>query len=108
MQHIFNQMFFHQMVHFLQPEDSCSAARGFAFFNEWVFSLKNFQYTSQHNKFREVCLTRESARMGCRAREINILLSAIEKEPAKYNLWLNYDKCSYIAMNGNAKKYSLQ
>ena len=40
--------------------------------------------------------------MGTRARELNILLAAIEDESAKYNLRLNYGKCNYLAMNGKA------
>jgi hypothetical protein len=40
--------------------------------------------------------------IGKRAREINILLAAIEKESGKYNLKLNYNKCNYVAMNGKA------
>ena len=40
--------------------------------------------------------------IGNRARELNILLAAIETECAKYNLKLNYNKCNYIAMNGKA------
>ena len=40
--------------------------------------------------------------IGKRAREINLLLAAIEKTSAKYNLRLNYDKCNYIGMNGKA------
>ena len=37
--------------------------------------------------------------IGNRAREINIILAAIEKTPIKYNLKLNYNKCEYIGMN---------
>ena len=36
--------------------------------------------------------------VGKRARELNILIEAIEKESTKYNLKLNYKKCNYIAM----------
>ena len=41
--------------------------------------------------------------IGQRAREINILLAAIEKESEKYNLRLNFGKCNYVAMNGKAQ-----
>ena len=40
--------------------------------------------------------------IGKRAREINIILAAIEKTFNKYNLRLNYNKCEYIGMNGKA------
>lgn len=40
--------------------------------------------------------------IGKRARELNILIAAIEKESSKYNLRLNYKKCNYVAMNGKA------
>ena len=40
--------------------------------------------------------------IGKRAREINLILAAIEKASGKYNLRLNYDKCEYIGMNGKA------
>ena len=40
--------------------------------------------------------------VGHRARELNILIKAIGKASAKYNLKLNYGKCNYIAMNGKA------
>ena len=41
--------------------------------------------------------------VGHRAREINILIKAIENASAKYNLKLNYNKCNYIAMKGKAR-----
>ena len=34
--------------------------------------------------------------IGKRAREVNIILAAIEKTSSKYNLSLNYNKCEYI------------
>lgn len=40
--------------------------------------------------------------IGSRAREINLLLEAIERHSAYYNMKLNKGKCNYIAMNGNA------
>ena len=40
--------------------------------------------------------------VGKRAREINIILAAIERTFNKYNLRLNYNKCEYIGMNGKA------
>ena len=40
--------------------------------------------------------------MGERAREINLILQAIEEESEYYNLSLNFDKCFYIGMNGTA------
>ena len=40
--------------------------------------------------------------IGKRARAMNIILAAIQKLSAKYNLKLNYDKCNYIGMNGKA------
>ena len=40
--------------------------------------------------------------MGSRAREINIILKAIEIESEKYNLRLNKGKCFYVGMNGTA------
>ena len=40
--------------------------------------------------------------VGHRARELNVLLSALEKALVKYSLKLKYDKCNYIAMNGHA------
>ena len=39
--------------------------------------------------------------IGSRARELNILLKAIENECKKCNLKLNYGKCNYIAMNSS-------
>ena len=43
--------------------------------------------------------------IGKRARELNLLMAEIEKESSKYNLRLNYKKCNYVAMNGNAHIY---
>ena len=40
--------------------------------------------------------------IGKRAREIDIILAAIEKTSAKYNLKLNYDQCNYVGVNGKA------
>ena len=40
--------------------------------------------------------------IGTRARELNMLIKAMEEESAKYNLRLNYDKCNYIGMYGKA------
>ena len=40
--------------------------------------------------------------LGKRAREINILLHAIEEECETYNLKLNRGKCEYIGMHGKA------
>ena len=42
--------------------------------------------------------------VGKRAREINIILAAIERTSNKYNLRLNYNKCEYIGMNGKAHR----
>ena len=50
----------------------------------------------------ELVYADETMLIGKRAREINMLLAAIEKTSAKYNLRLNYDKCNYIGMNGKA------
>ena len=40
--------------------------------------------------------------IGTRARELNMLIRAIEEESEKYNLRLNYDKLNYLAMYGKA------
>lgn len=40
--------------------------------------------------------------VGTRAREINIMLDAIVRHSAYYNMRLNQSKCEYIAMNGKA------
>ena len=40
--------------------------------------------------------------VGNRAKELNIMLAAIEDESVKYNLRLNYGKCNHIAMYGKA------
>ena len=40
--------------------------------------------------------------IGTRARELNMLMKAIEEESEKYNVRLNYDKCNYLAMYGKA------
>ena len=40
--------------------------------------------------------------IGKRAREINILIAAIETASQKYDLRLNYDQCDYSGMNGKA------
>ena len=40
--------------------------------------------------------------IGNRARKINLLIAAIEKSSAKYNLKLNCDKCNYVGVNGKA------
>ena len=40
--------------------------------------------------------------IGKRAKEISIILAAIEKASNKYNLRLNYGKCEYIGMTGKA------
>ena len=40
--------------------------------------------------------------IGTRARELNLLIRAIEEESEKYNLRLNYDKCNYLAMYGKS------
>ena len=39
--------------------------------------------------------------IGTRARELNMLIEAIE-ESQQYNVMLNYDRCNYLAMYGNA------
>ena len=41
--------------------------------------------------------------IGNRARELNMLLHAIEEESAKYNMSLNRGKCEYVGMFGGAK-----
>ena len=41
--------------------------------------------------------------VGHRARQISILLAASDKMSVKDNLKLNYDKCTYIAVNGKAR-----
>ena len=40
--------------------------------------------------------------LGNRAREIIIVVTAIERESTKYNLKLNYNRCNYAEMNGKA------
>ena len=40
--------------------------------------------------------------VGHKARQINILLKAIEKNSEEYNLKVNYGECNYIGMNGKA------
>ena len=40
--------------------------------------------------------------VGHRARDIHISLAATEKESVKYSLNLNYCKCIYISMDGQA------
>ena len=56
-----------------------------------------------HHFYRwELIYADDTMLIGKRAREINMLLAAIEKTSAKYNLRLNYDKCNYIGMNGKA------
>ena len=40
--------------------------------------------------------------IGTRARELNMLIKAIEEESEKYNLRLNYDKCNCLAMYGKS------
>ena len=36
--------------------------------------------------------------IGTRARELNMLINAMEEESEKYKLRFNYDKCKYLAM----------
>ena len=55
-----------------------------------------------HFYWWELIYADDTMLIGKRAREINMLLAAIEKASAKYNLRLNYNKCNYIGMNGKA------
>ena len=55
-----------------------------------------------HFNWWELIYADDTMLVGHRSREINILIKAIEKASAKYNLKLNYGKCNYIAMNGKA------
>ena len=50
----------------------------------------------------ELLYADDTVLIGTRARELNMLIKAIETESAKYNLRLNYDKCNYIGMYGKA------
>jgi len=55
-----------------------------------------------HFNWWELIYADDTMLVGHRARELNILIKAIENASDKYNLKLNYGKCNYIAMNGKA------
>ena len=57
-------------------------------------------HTLDYCNWWELIYADDTMLVGHRAREINILLVAIEKTSAEYNLKSNYNKCNYIAMNG--------
>ena len=52
--------------------------------------------------YSEVLYADDTLVVGNRAREVNIILAAIERESAKYNLKLNKRKCVVVNMNCNA------
>ena len=52
--------------------------------------------------FWELLYADDTLLIGNRARELNMLLHALEKECAKYNMRLNKAKCLYIGMGGAA------
>ena len=54
------------------------------------------------NNLWELLYADDTVLIGTRARELNMLITAIEEESAKYNWRLNYDKCNYIGMYGKA------
>ena len=58
--------------------------------------------THDYFNWWELIYADDTMLIGQRAREIHILLAAIEKESEKYNLKLNHNKCEYVAMNGKA------
>ena len=62
-----------------------------------------------HGKSLEICdnlwellYADDTMLIGTRARELNMLIKAIEEESEKYNLRLNDDNCNYLAMYGKA------
>jgi len=58
--------------------------------------------THDYFNWWELIYADDTMLIGQRAREINILLAAIERESEKYNLKLKYNKCEYVKMNGKA------
>ena len=50
----------------------------------------------------EILYADDTLLLGKRARELNILLQAIEKHSSYYNLRLNKEKCEVVQMNGKA------
>ena len=60
-------------------------------------------HTLDHFNRRELIYADDAMLVGHMATELNILISAIEKASAKYNLKVNYGRCNYIAMNGKAR-----
>ena len=54
------------------------------------------------NNLWELLYADDTVLIGTRARELNMLIKAIEEESAKYNLRLKYDKCNYIGLYGKA------
>ena len=54
------------------------------------------------NNLWELLYADDTGLIGTRARELNMLIKAIEEESEKYNLRLNYDKCNYLDVYGKA------
>ena len=62
-------------------------------FNDVHLEVEGKLLNHEHDHFNwwELIYADDTMLIGRRAREINILLAAIEKESEKYNLKLNYD-----------------
>ena len=55
-----------------------------------------------HFRYHEILYADDTLIIGKRAREVNMIIKAIEKESAKYNMKLNKGKCNHIDMNCKA------
>ena len=55
-----------------------------------------------HFPYHEILYADDILIVGKRAREVNMILKAVEKESKRYNMKLNQSKCNHIDMSCNA------